>query len=297
MITYKRATVAGRLRQFFLTTITIAAVFLLLLATGCALDDENEPDADVAEATAAAVGETEPGGMMPGMGMGMGRSSGMMERHQAPIPEDYAGLASPVEATEASLDRGAELYVTYCATCHGDGGMGDGPTGAQLDPAPAPIAQTSQMMGDDYLFWRISEGGAMEPFNSAMPAWKGVLDEGQRWHVINYVRALGAGTIMPRAMMGGAMFDPAAQQGQLATMLEAAVEQDIITQAEADTFMEVHTAIDSLMATGVSRAAGNMAAMEQALLNQLVNNGEITAEQAATFNQVHDKLIEAGLMQ
>jgi hypothetical protein len=30
---------------------------------------------------------------------------------------------------------------------------------------------------DDYLFWRISEGGAMEPFNSAIPAWKETPDE------------------------------------------------------------------------------------------------------------------------
>lgn len=292
MRAYNIAGAAELFRRF-----AMPAVLVILLATGCALENENEPDADVAEPTAVAVSETESGGIMPGMGMGMGRSSGMMERHQAPIPEDYAGLASPVEATEASLERGGELFVTYCATCHGDGGMGDGPTGAQLEPVPAPIAQTSQMMGDDYLFWRISEGGAMAPFNSAMPAWKGVLDEEQRWDVINYVRALGAGTVTPRAMMGGAMFDPAAEQEQLTAMMDTAVEQNVITQVEADTFMEVHAAIDGLMARGVSRAAGNMAAMEQAMLNQLVNSGSITDEQATIFNEVHDKLIEAGLMQ
>lgn len=30
----------------------------------------------------------------------------------------------------------------------------------------------------------------MEPFNSAMPAWKETLDEGERWDVINYIRSL-----------------------------------------------------------------------------------------------------------
>jgi hypothetical protein len=34
------------------------------------------------------------------------------------------------------------------------------------------------MMGDDHLFWRISEGGV--PFNTAMPAWKDTLDEQAR---------------------------------------------------------------------------------------------------------------------
>ena len=77
--------------------------------------------------------------------------------------------------------------------CHGETGLGDGVAAAGLNPAPPSIAMTSQMLGDDYMFWRISEGGAMEPFNSAMPTWKAVLSEDQRWDVINYVRSLGAG--------------------------------------------------------------------------------------------------------
>jgi mono/diheme cytochrome c family protein len=296
MNVYHVAGAAALLRRFALPTVTV--LLLLLLATGCALDDENEAETEEPAPTPAA-SATESAGVSPGMGMGrgMGPSSGMRERHQAPIPAEYASLISPVEATEESVERGGEIYVTNCATCHGDGGMGDGPTGANLDPVPAPIAHTSQMMGDNYLFWRISEGGAMAPFNSAMPAWKDVLDEEQRWDVSNYVRALGAGTVTPRAMMGGAMYDPAAEQAQLAAMLETAVEENVITQTEADTFMEVHTAIDGLMASGMSRTAGNMQTMQQAMLNQLVNSEAIMSEQAATFNQVHDKLVDAGLMQ
>lgn len=126
----------------------------------------------------------------PGPGRGMGPGSGMMARHQATVPPDYAGVTNPVPATEESLARGEETYSAYCETCHGAGGLGNGPAGENLDPAPAPIAHTSQMLGDDYLYWRISEGGAMEPFNSAMPAWKETLDEQERWDVINYIRAL-----------------------------------------------------------------------------------------------------------
>jgi mono/diheme cytochrome c family protein len=51
------------------------------------------------------------------------------------------------------------------------------------------------MMGeinDAYLFWRVSEGGVMAPFNSAMPAWKGALSETQRWQVVNYLRIFAA---------------------------------------------------------------------------------------------------------
>lgn len=228
---------------------------------------------------------------------GMGMQSGMMARHQAPIPDEYKGLTNPMTADEASLERGAELYTTYCASCHGDGGMGDGPASAALDPVPAPVAHTSQMMGNDYLFWRVSEGGAMDPFNSAMPAWENTLDEQARWDVINYTQALGSGTMMPQHNMGGAAYDPTAELEQRATMLADAVEQGVITQAEANTFTEVHTFLDAQMAQHRGMMSGSMANMQTTILEQLVSDGTITQGQADAFNDIHDRLIEAGLMQ
>jgi mono/diheme cytochrome c family protein len=223
--------------------------------------------------------------------------SGMMARHSAAIPEEYAGLANPVPADEESLERGAELYTTYCASCHGDGGMGDGPAGTALDPAAAPIAHTSQMLGDDYLFWRISEGGAIAPFNSAMPAWAATLDEQARWDVINYIQALGRGSVTPRQGMGGAAFDPDAEAAQRAEMLATAVDQGVITQTEADTFNQVHTVLDDLMSQGMEDMSGNMASMQDEMLAELVNEGTISQAQADTFNDIHNRLLESGLMQ
>jgi mono/diheme cytochrome c family protein len=231
-----------------------------------------------------------------GMGMGMGRQSGMMARHRAPIPEAYAGLVNPVTADEASLERGGELFVTHCASCHGDGAMGDGPAGTGLDPAPVPIAHTSQMMSDSYLFWRVSEGGAMEPFNSAMPAWKETLDEQARWDVLNYVQALGSGAVMPRQGLGGSAYDPAAQPTREAAMLATAVDQGVLTQAEADTFAEVHAVIEALRTQGGAGMSGNMVDMQAAILAELVDAGTITTEQADAFSDTHNRLLEAGLM-
>jgi mono/diheme cytochrome c family protein len=45
-------------------------------------------------------------------------------------------------------------------------------------------------LSDGYLFWRASEGGTFEPFNSAMPPWKDVLSENERWQVITFLRSL-----------------------------------------------------------------------------------------------------------
>jgi mono/diheme cytochrome c family protein len=68
-----------------------------------------------------------------GTGLGMG-DRGMMTRHHAQIPAEYAGLTNPIPANEASLERGAKLYATNCASCHGDGGMD--PWGAPSIPLP-----------------------------------------------------------------------------------------------------------------------------------------------------------------
>lgn len=230
-------------------------------------------------------------------GMGMGMGGGMMARHSAPIPDEYVDLSSPVAATEASLTRGGDLFTTYCATCHGDGGMGDGPAAANLDPAPVAIAHTSQMLGDNYLYWRISAGGQGDPFNSAMPAWGAALSEQDRWDLINYIRALGSGTAPDMGgMMGGATYDPNAEATRQADMLSQAVAEGVLTQAEADLFAEIHTELDTNMTRGM-QMQGNMGQMQEVLLAQLVDLGTISQEQADQFNDIHTRLLEAGLMQ
>ncbi len=131
------------------------------------------------------------------MGPQMGMDPGMMQRHMAAIPPEYASLTNPVPADADSLERGQDIYQANCATCHGDEGWGDGPAAANLDPSPAPLAHTAPMLSDAYLFYRLSEGGQFPPFNSAMPAWEERLDEQARWDVINYIRSLGQNGMMP----------------------------------------------------------------------------------------------------
>lgn len=226
----------------------------------------------------------------PGMG-----NNGIMTRHHAEIPAEYAGLTNPIPSDEESLARGSELYATNCASCHGDGGMGDGPAGVALDPAPAAVAHTSQMMADDYLFWRVSEGGT--PFNTSMPPWK-VLDEQARWDLVNYMRALGAGTVKPASGMGGAPFDPAVQATQQAEMLAQAVEQGVITQTEADIFRTVQDAVEQYRAEHleVINSGGNATEREAAILSAVVEAQVVTQTQADSFGDIHDRLGKSGLM-
>lgn len=228
---------------------------------------------------------------------GMGPGSGMMNRHHAQVPEAFAGLTNPIAADDESMARGEQIYTTHCATCHGDYGNGDGPGGASLDPVPAAIAHTSQMMGDAYLFWRITEGGI--PFETGMLPYRDILDEEGRWDVINYVRALGSGQVQPGENMGGMPFDPQQEQAQRTEMLVLAVEEGVITQVEADVFDRVHTAIDEFL-VGEGASGMNTGPRADALpqiLDAMLIRDLVTQEQAEIFIDVHDRLIEAGLMQ
>ncbi len=211
--------------------------------------------------------------------------SGIMQRHHAQIPDEYAGLRNPIPADQKSLENGANLFTLHCASCHGEDGMGDGPAGQTLDPAPAVIAHTSQMMGDDYLFWRISEGSGA--FNTAMPGWKAILDEKSRWDLINYVRALGSSGV-----------NPGEQNAHEEEMLAQAVEQKVITQAEANTFMKVHDAIDEFR-TGnpeFQYSDGSPTEREAAILGELVQSKVINQAEANAFNEIHERLGNSGLM-
>lgn len=230
------------------------------------------------------------GGMGPGMG-----GHGMMERHHAEIPAEYAGLTNPFPADKESLERGGELYTVNCVSCHGDGGMGDGPAGSTLDPAPSPIAHSSQMMADDYLFWRISEGGVS--FGTSMPAWT-VLDEQSRWNLVNYIRALGNGTVQPVSGVGGTAYDPDVQAAQQAEILAKAVKQDVITEEEAEIFTTVHDAVEQyrLAHPDVMQSGGNATEREAMILATLVEENVITQAQADAFTDIHDILGNSGLM-
>ena len=123
-----------------------------------------------------------------GSNAAMDGTNSLEARHNAQIPAQYAGKSDPISGNKESIARGAAIYAASCASCHGERGMGDGPAGAALDPAPAALATSISTVGDDYLFWRISEGSG--PFSSAMPAWKAALDEQSRWDVIHFLRNL-----------------------------------------------------------------------------------------------------------
>ena len=106
-------------------------------------------------------------------------------------------MSSDRWTNQAAIARGKQLFKTNCELCHGADGQGTGPGAKGLEHPPADLTNHFHMKpgdGDAYLFWRVSEGGFVEPFKSmksAMPAFKSVLSEDQRWDVLAYVHRIG----------------------------------------------------------------------------------------------------------
>ena len=60
------------------------------------------------------------------------------------IPATYQGWTNPQSGSEA-ISAGKLIYEVNCVACHGDTGLGDGPAGGSLVPAPVMYGCTSGM--------------------------------------------------------------------------------------------------------------------------------------------------------
>jgi mono/diheme cytochrome c family protein len=105
-----------------------------------------------------------------------------MTREQATVK-----LHDPLAATPENLARGKELYLTNCAPCHGESGIGDGPAAKVLSRKPADLVHgISKMLPEGYIYGTIRDGGTV------MSALADAMSSDERWQVVLYVRSLQA---------------------------------------------------------------------------------------------------------
>jgi mono/diheme cytochrome c family protein len=109
--------------------------------------------------------------------------------HYAATPEDAlrAGeeLSSPLAAGDpTALRRGAQIFATFCAECHGGAGRGDGPVVGRGFPAPLSLfAERALKMRDGQVFHVVSYG------QGNMPPYAAQISSADRWRVVAYIRA------------------------------------------------------------------------------------------------------------
>ncbi len=106
-----------------------------------------------------------------------------------------AQVAAAYEVSQAPVitpdpTRGAPIYAQQCAVCHGDAGLGDGPAGIGLEPAPSNLTDAKRLgrlsLYDLYSTTTLGVEG------TDMPAFADQLDERQRWDLAVYIAGLSA---------------------------------------------------------------------------------------------------------
>ena len=88
--------------------------------------------------------------------------------------------------------EGKKLYLTYCSSCHGDNGKGDGPASRSLPVKPVNHTDGAVMnqLTDKFLLEIISKGGSAVGKSAMMPGWGGQFKENQLRDVVAYVRSM-----------------------------------------------------------------------------------------------------------
>ena len=94
-------------------------------------------------------------------------------------------LKDPYQETELSLKRGAYLYKSFCVSCHGETGGGDGPIIKKKFPAP-PDLKSSRLkeFSKGRIYHVITAGfGDMPPHDAQMT----IKD---RWYLAQFVKQM-----------------------------------------------------------------------------------------------------------
>lgn len=121
---------------------------------------------------------------------------------QAPATGDPATTAAPAApAAGADLAAGKKVFMTYCATCHGTAGKGDGPAAAGLNPKPADFADGlfkydvngNGTKGDIEDIKAIAHDGAAKHGGSPLMAPWPMLSPTDLQAVAEYIKSLHAG--------------------------------------------------------------------------------------------------------
>ena len=103
------------------------------------------------------------------------------------VAADFATLSPgnwTAEGHVIDLWRGADVYETYCATCHGFSAQGDCDGSAAIPswgPAPLPAG-----LPINYVFWRVWDGVP----KSVMPPFARYLSDEDVWNVVMYTMQL-----------------------------------------------------------------------------------------------------------
>lgn len=121
-------------------------------------------------------------------------------------------VAPQPAVTPATVANGKQLYDANCVQCHGAEGKGDGYGAPFLVPPPRDLTggqfkfrttAGGQLPTDDDLFRTISRGAN----GTGMPPWKYLLNDDERWALVEYVKTFDSRFENARAVKAMALPD------------------------------------------------------------------------------------------
>ena len=102
---------------------------------------------------------------------------------------------NPAPLSVANVMRGQHLYTQHCAACHGADGRGEGPLAATLAHWPPTFAGALLARRlDGELYWRVRHGTHDARGAASMPGFAATLGPADTWAVLDYLKALSAGS-------------------------------------------------------------------------------------------------------
>jgi mono/diheme cytochrome c family protein len=121
---------------------------------------------------------------------GIALSNQAMAQESLPFMEE-APPTKKIERTADNIKAGEQIYIKRCLPCHGVQGASDGAAAVFLDPRPRDftkgIIKIKTTVGDapptDEDHFRVVTRGVP---GTAMPSWKTLLSEEERWQVVFY---------------------------------------------------------------------------------------------------------------
>jgi mono/diheme cytochrome c family protein len=104
-----------------------------------------------------------------------------------------ASVASrePSAAAASSEQEPAATYHSFCASCHGDSGKGNGHGAVAFDPAPADFTDCAKMKmrSDEFLYEVVAKGGSAEGLSRTMPGWSEAFTDSEIHGLVEYLRS------------------------------------------------------------------------------------------------------------
>lgn len=101
------------------------------------------------------------------------------------VPASADKLKNPMKGNSKATKDGKALFTTYCESCHGSKGEGNGVAAASLVPKPKNLTvKQVQAQSDGAIYWKITTG------KPPMISWQSTLSDKQRWSLVNYIRQL-----------------------------------------------------------------------------------------------------------